>query len=299
MNTRDVALIGVDWGSTRVRAHAIGREGECIASVQSDRGMATLASPADFSDVLHDLLTEEIDSKGVPILIAGMAGARGGWYEVPYVELPVDPKRIASALHAVDFSGRCVAIVPGACSVGGDFSDVMRGEETQAFGLLAQARRVIAPGTHSKWIQLDAGRIEGFATYPTGELFAVLMQHSLIGRGLPAEAWSDHAFALGVMTAQEDPDWLHQLFGVRARHVRNLMPATELPALLSGLLIGHECRAALAHSDDEAVTIVGAARIAGLYAQALQYLRRATTIVEGDVAFCKGLWRISQAADLT
>ncbi len=298
MTRDDIVLIGIDWGSTRVRAHAIGRGGALLASVQRDRGMTTLATPDDFANELRSLLNAEVDDGRAPILIAGMAGARGGWREMPYVELPADPARVADALEALSFADRKVMLVPGACSPGADFDDVMRGEETQAFGLPHSVQRAIAPGTHSKWMRLDRGRILEFSTYPTGELYAVLMQHAIIGRGLPTDAWSSVAFDDGVATSRRDPDWLHQVFGVRARHVRGQRPQDELPAFLSGLLIGYECAAAFANESPDAITLVGTTQLAMLYAQALQQFGCNTVVVDGDAAFCTGLWRIADAAGL-
>ncbi len=291
-----VALIGVDWGSTRLRAYAFDREGRVLACRQSDAGMATLATPAAFADALRELLTADVDDGNAPLLLAGMVGARGGWQEAPYAALPADAASLASALQPLQFDRRRAAIVPGLCTTGADFSDVMRGEEVQALGVPADARRVVAPGTHSKWLDVAGGRIEHFATYPTGELYALLMQHSLIGRGLPADAWSGHGFRNGVHAARRHPDWQHQLFGVRARQVRDSMPREELPAFLSGLLVGYECVAALGGSAEPAITIVGGDRIAALYALALDDFGVAATVIDGDAAFCSGLWRIAKAA---
>ena len=62
----------------------------------------------------------------------------------------------------------------------------MRGEETQILGVLAASGRgdglFVLPGTHSKWARVEAGRIVGFATFMTGEVFAALKDHSLLGR---------------------------------------------------------------------------------------------------------------------
>lgn len=300
--TNDIALIGVDWGSTRLRAHAFDRSGRVIASRQNDRGMAGLATPAAFAAALRELLGAGFDDGKAPLLLAGMVGARDGWQEAPYASLPADAATLAAVLQPLDFDGRRAAIVPGLCSAATGFSDtgfsdVMRGEEVQAMGVPADAHLVVAPGTHSKWLELTDNRVERFATYPTGELYALLMRHSLIGRGLPADAWSDDGFRSGVHTARQHPDWQHQLFGVRARQVRGAMPLEQLPAFLSGLLIGYECTGALAAGGHRSITLVGGERIAALYVHALREFDVISTVIDGDVAFCNGLWRIAKAAD--
>ena len=294
--TERIALIGVDWGSTRLRTHVFDRDGHVLASRQSECGMASLPSPAAFAVALRDLLREGPDDGHAPLLMAGMVGARGGWQEAPYATLPIDAATLAATLQPLAFDNRRAAIVPGLCTAGGDFSDVMRGEEVQALGLPASVRRAVAPGTHSKWMTLSGQRIEHFATYPTGELYALLMQHSLIGRGLPPQAWDDDSFRFGVNSARRHPDWSHQLFGVRARQVRDAMPREQLPAFLSGLLVGYECVAALAGCNDAAISIVGDGRLAARYALALREFDIHPGVIDGEQAFCRGLWRIAQAA---
>ncbi|UZW61300.1 2-dehydro-3-deoxygalactonokinase [Lysobacter enzymogenes] len=302
-----IALIGVDWGPTRVRAHAFDSHGGVLATRDSARGMAGLANADEFSAALDELLGAELDDGRAPILLAGMVGARQGWQEAPYAALPADADAIAAMLQPLRFRGRHAAIVPGVCgpavagfgidAAAAGFADVMRGEETQAMGVPPGTARAVAPGAHSKWLRLRAGAVVGFSSYPTGELYSLLLEQSLLGRGLPAQAWSERGFALGLDTARAQPDWLHQLFGVRARHVRDAAPAEELPAFLSGLLIGYECLAAQAADPGEGeIAIVGDARPAAIYAQALRRYGQAHYIVEGDTAFCRGLWRIARAA---
>ncbi|PMU87476.1 2-dehydro-3-deoxygalactonokinase, partial [Pseudomonas sp. GP01-A4] len=78
--------------------------------------------------------------------------------------------------------GRC-HIVPGlAVNQPGRPGDVMRGEETQILGAGVRDGILVLPGTHSKWATLEAGRVTGFRTAMTGELYAVLLRHSLLGR---------------------------------------------------------------------------------------------------------------------
>ncbi|MEH6415928.1 2-dehydro-3-deoxygalactonokinase [Pseudomonas sp. CGJS7] len=291
-------LIGVDWGSTHLRVHAFDARGGVIATRQSDRGMAVLAGAEEFAAALDELLSVDLDDGTAPILLAGMVGARSGWQEAPYAPLPADAATLAAGLQPLRFKQRRAAIVPGVSGPSDGFDDVMRGEETQALGVPPGTTRVVAPGTHSKWLQVQAGAVVGFSTYPTGEIYALLLERSLLGRGLPANVWSERGFLHGLDTAREHPDWLHQLFGVRARNVRDAAPAEELPSFLSGLLIGYECigaKAAAGAADGE-VAIIGGAQLAATYALALRRFGIAHYIIEGDTAFCRGLWRVAQAA---
>jgi 2-dehydro-3-deoxygalactonokinase len=79
-----------------------------------------------------------------------------------------------------------VHIVPGVIEQVG-LPNVMRGEETQVLGVLqnlsASGEFLIGlPGSHSKWVEVVDGCITHFDTFMTGELFAVLSQHSILGR---------------------------------------------------------------------------------------------------------------------
>ena len=103
-----------------------------------------------------------------------MAGSRQGWIEAPYCATPAGAHEIASKLAWIE-PGR-IAIVPGISHEEDGVPDVMRGEETQILGaaeLLGEADfTAVLPGTHSKWVEVRAGRIERFRTFMTGEFFA-------------------------------------------------------------------------------------------------------------------------------
>ena len=43
------------------------------------------------------------------------------------------------------------------------------------------------PGTHTKWVAARDGRITGFRTVMTGELFALLKEHSILASRMRAE----------------------------------------------------------------------------------------------------------------
>ena len=125
-----------------------------------------------------------------------MIGSRQGWVEAPYVPCPASPGAIAAGLMPVAGETQ-VFIVPGvAIRPSNGAPDVMRGEETQILGLLGAAdadRLFVMPGTHSKWVRVTNGVIISFATYMTGELFAVLRGHSILG-ALMADGGEDAGF---------------------------------------------------------------------------------------------------------
>ncbi|MEO0389126.1 MAG: 2-dehydro-3-deoxygalactonokinase [Pseudomonadota bacterium] len=63
-------------------------------------------------------------------------------------------------------------------------ADVMRGEETQIAGHLALGGTrdgvVVLPGTHTNWVEIKDGAVFHFASFMTGELFALLAERSVL-----------------------------------------------------------------------------------------------------------------------
>ncbi len=153
----------------------------------------------------------------------------------------------------------------------------MRGEETQVLGAGVAHGRVILPGTHSKWARVVDGAVRSFATHMTGELFAVLRQHSVLGRLMPAQASGDQAaFISGVHAARDQGDLglSHQLFAARTLGLTARLAPASLADYLSGLLIGHEIRAGLTTSKDESLVLIGEPALCHRYALALEQFDR-------------------------
>ncbi|TDR80045.1 2-dehydro-3-deoxygalactonokinase [Paludibacterium purpuratum] len=301
------ALIGVDWGSSNARAFLFGRDGGVLAERAAAIGIAHHQGEA-CAGVLADWLGDWLnDCPALPLLLCGMVGSRNGWRECGYLPTPASLADLAASLHAFDWRGRQVAIVPGISHDNrrDGFRDVMRGEETQIAGLPAVCPRfeqldwLLTPGTHCKWIRLRQGGIAELATYMTGEMYALLSRHSLLAGLIVEGDWRSEPFLQGVEAAVAHPDWLHQLFGVRARGVLDAMPAEALTWWLSGLLIGYEIQAGLARATDTPVRlcgIVAAPRLAHCYATALRSFGVDAVCIDGDQAAAAGLWSLARQA---
>jgi len=238
-------VIIVDWGTSEFRAWLVRLPGgDVLDAVTEGRGMAALA-PAEFADHCHAQLARwRQPGRPLPLYLAGMVGAAGGWHLAPQLRVPVSADDLARNLAAVPGEAE-TWIVPGA-RVTGPQSDVMRGEEVQVFGALELLRlqdaQICLPGTHSKWVTAENWRIKDFATAMTGEVYAVMLGHSILGRlaGNDAGEPDDAAFHQGLAEAERPEGLLTTLFSARARVLNDSLAPTGVRDYLSGLLIGTE-----------------------------------------------------------
>lgn len=296
---REAALIGLDWGTSNCRAFRIAHDGAVLETREAARGILAVED-GDFAGAFAALVGDWRKAHPqAPVLMSGMIGSRQGWAEAPYVELPADAVTLAAALAPVP--GDVARIVPGLAGpalAGG--RDVMRGEETQIVGALdaldGGSGVLCLPGTHSKWARVERGRIVSFATFMTGEVYGVLRAHSILGRLMQGDAHDAAAFADGIMRGRGEGGLLHQLFAVRTDGLFDAKPPAALASFLSGLLIGHEIRAARLAMPAATVVLVGAPALTRRYRDALAVERIGATIVAGDAAAARGLSYIARKA---
>lgn len=286
-------LIGVDWGTSNLRVMRIAEGGAVLDSRADPRGAGGLA-PDQFRAVLDDVAGDWLN-EGLPVLVSGMAGARGRWREMAYLSCPAGVAELASAVASPDDAPH-VSIAPGVAVLqDGRLQDVIRGEETQVFGLDAPDDAVVvAPGTHSKWIRTAGGRITDFRTFMTGELFAVIRKGTILGAEMGKPGVDDEAFAAGVQRSLRDPAVTAALFSVRVEGLAGRLSPTSSADYLSGLLIGAEV-AAEVDANHRPVILIGAEALSRRYAAALaQGGFHDVRIADGAAATAKGLWRIHE-----
>jgi 2-dehydro-3-deoxygalactonokinase len=270
-------FILVDWGTTRFRAYLV--DGTTIVDRrESEEGVSALRAgqhQAVFRAWCGAWLEREPD---LPVALVGMVGSREGWVEAPYAHCPGGAADIARAMIEVDLGGgRVGRIVPGlACEPAPGAADVMRGEETLALGAGVREGLICLPGTHPKWVEMKGGRIVRFATYFTGEMYALLRHHSMVGR--PAVEPEDPAgFDLGLDAAERNSGrqgarvgLLHLIFGARAATVTGRLPAAALGPYISGLLTGDEINGAFSQFDrPEFLTVIADRPRADIFTRAL------------------------------
>ncbi len=290
------ALLGVDWGSSSVRAFAIAPDGAIIAVRRADDGVFVGAGPFDAR--LKRLLGDWPERwPGAPILLCGMVGSDRGWVQAPYVPTPAGLDELAGALAPVAFD-RPAHIVPGVSLAAGDRRDVMRGEETLLMGLPAPVPRVTVclPGTHTKWAELSDGRIASFRTHMSGELRAALLAGGALATPA-AQTASPQAFHAGLAASQSARGLARNLFQARARRLLGALAAEHTAAFVSGVLIGEEIAAEIeaGHLQGPIVLAAGGS-LADEYGAALAHAGRAFTKADPETLAAQGLLRIARHA---
>ncbi|MES2037346.1 MAG: 2-dehydro-3-deoxygalactonokinase [Pseudomonadota bacterium] len=314
----NVSLIGIDWGSTGLRIFLIGQNGQLIDSRQAASGISVMqGGQAAYVQVLQELAGDWLASwPDVPLLACGMVGSKHGWQEVPYVQSPADARDIAINTLSIDAGDlrpmpSRLGIVPGLL-YRGDAPDVMRGEETQIVGALqgqpdwASQSCIVMPGTHSKWASIVDGKVQVFATHMTGELFAVLKQHSVLGRLMPAvQGQTDNTtFIAGLDAARKlmGQGLSHQLFSVRTLGLMGEMPHSGLADYLSGLLIANELLTGLHWRSEHGLVhapliLIGDASLCARYSLAFSRLGVKPDAVLVNTAPA-GLWHLAVTAGM-
>lgn len=298
MNAKVASFVGVDWGTSSFRLWLLSRDGTALAESRGPEGMLHCAT-AGFQPVLDKHLAAAGADPDLPVLICGMAGARQGWLEAPYVRTPVTLDRLHEHTVRVPVDGRDIRIMPGLAQADASAPDVMRGEETQLLGSLSPdfSGLVCMPGTHCKWVSVSSGRVERFSTFMTGELFSVVSRHSILmhAREEGASTEPDDATFLAAARAMlADPaSFLPSLFSIRAGQLLGFEERRQGAAHLSGLLIGAEVGAAAARlgNRDEPVVLVAAGGLGRLYEAVLGAAGLSVSIVDAEDISRRGLAR--------
>jgi 2-dehydro-3-deoxygalactonokinase len=330
------ALIALDWGTTSLRAYLFDAAGNVLDARESTAGIMNLPRPAaqgGFDAAFDAVCGAWLDgAPGLPVIAAGMVGSAQGWLEAPYVDAPANADALVEGIVCVQTArGVPLHIVPGVLQRG-ELPNVMRGEETQIFGALAirstaneaakDARKeannaattadaprslIGLPGTHAKWVVVRGDEIERFHTFMTGEIFAALRDHTILGRTMTTPDRPDtEAFLRGVNIAREKGQAgpLATVFSTRTLGLTGSLKSEQQPDYLSGLLIGHELAgldAVLAQQQTglagHALRLIGNEALCERYRLALaQFGCTQAELVKQATEH--GLWRIATQAGL-
>lgn len=294
----------VDWGTSRFRAALCEFSGTTNFVRDTLSGPGIKAARHSVEETLFELISAWTREHGqLPILLAGAVGSNIGWRKTPYLACPFRVQDISK--HCTTFSARGsdIAIVPGLeCTNSFGESDMMRGEELQILGWLhAEPSRqsglhvVCLPGTHTKWVLIEDGRIRKFQTAVTGELYGLMLEHSiLLAQNGEKEIASDtevDAFFDGVAICREtEGSLLHSLFSVRSRLLKQRLNSDAAASYLSGMLIGADVMGALdlfGLSPDH-VFLVGEPTLCERFSSALHAFGLESEAMDGNSAATQG-----------
>ncbi|WP_284176708.1 2-dehydro-3-deoxygalactonokinase [Rhabdaerophilum sp. SD176] len=286
----------IDWGTTNFRAYRFDSAGEPVAEHRAAAGILSVADGA-FEAVLDRQIGAWITSDS-ELLFSGMITSRNGWVETPYAETPASLEALAAAsVHRRHASGATMRFLPGV-AMRHPVPDVMRGEEIQVFGACVPEEEsiVVLPGTHSKWVRHHTGRIEAFHTFMTGEIYAALKGHTILGRLLPEGATgAPGAFAEGVrhMRSHAGAGLLHAAFSARSRVLFDELAPADIGEYLSGIVIGAEMAGGLALGWNPAsLRLVGEPPLTARYAEAARIFGLASQIAPADTTI-RGFRRLA------
>jgi 2-dehydro-3-deoxygalactonokinase len=282
------SLVIGDWGNSRLRLWRL--ENGTVAERREGSGMSRTDNP-------RVTLAQLLDGWNVErVILCGMAGARGGLQEAPYACCPIDLDGWSDQAAQFTLDGRKITIAPGMTGSNDNRrSDVMRGEETQVFGAMALAPElmsgqhlVVLPGTHSKWVQEEDGRITSFTTHMTGELFELLGASTLSVTGAAVANDDDEGFSAGLARSAEGAPLTASLFEARAAQLREGKSSGWARGFVSGLLIGTETHAQTV-SGPKSVVMIGEPGLAARYKEALAHWSVNAIVMDGEECAIAGL----------
>jgi 2-dehydro-3-deoxygalactonokinase len=254
-------FLSCDWGTSSFRLRLVSAD-RILAELSDSDGVRSIfdsIGPNDdraerFEDSLASKLSALAAAHSVadqtPLIISGMASSSIGWIELPYAQAPFALDGSGLEIERITWNSPewlgPTYLVSGTATD----DDIMRGEECQIIGLMAEPllaslRRkclLVLPGTHSKHVWIENATVVRFRTYMTGELFGTLATKTI----------------LRATTNMAEPTWKHRktftdgcayvrkhglaasFFQVRTRAVLKKISPEENIAFLSGIIIGAE-----------------------------------------------------------
>ena len=286
--TMSSLFIAGDWGTSRLRLYLCEY---CASSttkiIQTIFGEGISNIQGDFERIFFELIDDWLKQYGnMPVILSGMVGSNIGWREVPYINCPVNMQQLAVGHVSFTVRGLEIHITAGLSTINYlGKADVMRGEECQIFGWQHVSKQnktthlIALPGTHNKWVLVRDDRIETFMTAVTGELFALLKDHSVLISASPADHFNEDVFfqAFDAINNTGGANLIHLLFTTRSQQVTGKLAAEDSVSYLTGLLVGADVIGALDMfrrkvTDISNVVLIGDPKLTKQYKLALNHL---------------------------
>ena len=260
-------FLSCDWGTSFFRLRLVEYETlEVIAEEKNAKGIANTfrlwkekgadekTRQAFYQVTIAEAIQKlskltNLDLKGIPVIISGMAASTMGMIDLPYkaIPIPTDGSNLEIKNLAVHESENESIIVSG---IRND-NDVIRGEETKIVGCASHLddsaeQLLIFTGTHPKHVIIKNKQVVDIKTYMTGEFFDLLINHSVLAASVNNgndfyKAENQTSFKQGI-AASVNSNLLHSAFGVRTNDVLKHISKENNYHYLSGLLIGTELK---------------------------------------------------------
>ncbi|AZG71449.1 2-dehydro-3-deoxygalactonokinase [Shewanella livingstonensis] len=307
-------FIAVDWGTSHLRAYlCLAKANEPLTVLEQANNLGVKKIETDFETTLMDSIAPWALRFGkLPILMIGQIGSSIGWKETQYLTCPISPTEVITAGTRFDSQGHQVIIFPGlSCQLYNQLHDSMRGEEFHLLGWLAMAPQhligrhlVCLPGTHTKWVLIEEGKIVLFKTALTGELYDLLSSNSVLIQEKVSDLEFDFAaFIQGadfILSSAHD-NFYHGLFSVRSKQLFEGYSTKQAHAYLSGLLIGCDVRAAMGAQEWQltelaSVAIIGPPHLSQCFIEVLHHCDVRTTLWDVTEATLTGFNVVYQHA---
>ncbi len=281
-------FIAGDWGTTNLRLYLCQHKSSQslnILATQTGPGVSQVSN--NFEQIFFDLAGDWLEEHGpMPVILSGMVGSNIGWQAAPYIDCPASAEQIVRGRTAFQARDIEFSIISGLKTLNPlGTPDLMRGEELQLLGWMRtatgpeadMAQLVVLPGTHNKWALVKGGKIETFVTALTGELYALLQNHSVLIGNTESADFSADIFLQGVKVATtlEPGQLLQALFATRSRQVTGELSELYASSYLSGLLIGSDVVGSLALMEKRmdgisSVDLIGDSALSHCYQLALE-----------------------------
>lgn len=296
-------FISCDWGTSNFRLRVVeAKNGDVLETYEENIGIRQthkewqkwslkIDRKAFYLNILSDKISKLISNfpEEAPVLISGMASSSIGYRELAYDKTPFNLKKpeLVFDADALPGTSRKVWLFSGLQTE----NDIMRGEETLILGAYAMDssdKTLVLPGTHSKHVNIENGKVMNFKTYMTGEFFELLVSKSVLQNTVEKSSKTDSAaFQEGVIKGARG-NLLTAAFHARTASVLQGKPAKENFEYLSGLLIGAELKE-LKNTDGKVVFLVGSGLLPS-YTQAASILMKPDQLrfLSADEAMIQG-----------
>lgn len=192
-------ILAIESGTTMTRAWALSG-GTVVGNAAGQAGARDIARARDRDWLLarvREFADDALAQAAVgwdeleAVVAFGMITSELGLEELPHLVAPVSVGTLAAQMQEREGYGQLPArvyLVPGVRNADGPLAsaDFMRGEETEAAGLLSLGLfepplLYVSTGSHTKFVEVDAGgRIASSATTLSGELLWALHRETIL-----------------------------------------------------------------------------------------------------------------------